>query len=57
VWLEHGPGILGNFGSNAFWLNCGESREVEFRVKNDTTGGRWIDEFTVQSLWNQTLKE
>jgi beta-mannosidase len=57
VWLEHGPGILGNFGSNAFWLNCGESREVEFRVKNDTTGGRWIDEVTVQSLWNQTLKE
>jgi beta-mannosidase len=57
VWLEHGPGVLGNFGSNAFWLGRNESREVSFKVKNDTTGGKWVDEVTVQSLWNQTLQD
>lgn len=57
VWLEHGPGVLGNFDSNAFWLGRDESREVAFRVKDDTTGGRWVEDVTVQSLWNQTLTE
>jgi beta-mannosidase len=57
VWLEHGPGVLGNFGSNAFWLGRNESREVSFKVKNDTTGGKWVEEVTVQSLWNQTLHD
>jgi len=57
VWLEHGPGVLGNFGENAFWLGKGEEREVGFRVKNDTTGGRWVEDVTIQSLWNQTLRE
>ena len=57
VWLEHGPGVLGNFDSNAFWLGRGESREVGFKVKDDTTGGRWVEDVTVQSLWNQTLRE
>jgi beta-mannosidase len=57
VWLEHGPGVLGNFGSNAFWLGRNESREVSFKVKKDTTGGKWVNEITVQSLWNQTLQD
>jgi len=57
VWLEHGPGVLGNFDSNAFWLGRGESREVAFRVKEDVTGGAWVEDVTVQSLWNQTLRE
>jgi beta-mannosidase len=57
VWLEHGPGVLGNFDSNAFWLGRNESREVSFKVKNDTTGGKWVEEVTVQSLWNQTLHD
>ena len=57
VWLEHGAGVLGNFDSNAFWLGKNESREVSFKVKNDTTGGTWVDEVTVQSLWNQTLRD
>jgi beta-mannosidase len=57
VWLEHGPGVLGNFGENAFWLGRGEEREVGFKVKSDETGGRWVEDVTVQSLWNMTLRE
>jgi beta-mannosidase len=57
VWLEHGPGVLGNFAENAFWLGRGEEREVGFKVKSDETGGRWVDDVMVQSLWNMTLRE
>jgi beta-mannosidase len=57
VWLEHGPGVLGNFAENAFWLGRGEGREVGFKVKSDETGGRWVDDVMVQSLWNMTLRE
>lgn len=57
VWLEHGAGVLGNFGENAFWLGRGEEKEVGFKVKSDSTGGRWVEDVTVQSLWNMTLKE
>ena len=57
VWLEHGPGVLGNFDENAFWLGKGEEREVGFKVKSDETDGKWIGDVTVQSLWNMTLRE
>ena len=52
TWLDFPSGVLGNFESNAFWLVPGESKEVGFTLKNDTTGGAWVDEVTVQSLWN-----
>jgi beta-mannosidase len=55
--LEHGPGVLGNFGENAFWLGKGEEREIGFKVKSDETDGKWVREVTVQSLWNMTLRE
>jgi beta-mannosidase len=57
VWMEHGPGVLGNFAENAFWLGKDEKREVGFKVKEDMTGGKWVEDVTVQSLWNQTLRE
>jgi beta-mannosidase len=57
VWLEHGPGVLGNFGENAFWLGKGEEREIGFKVKSDETDGKWVGAVTVQSLWNMTLRE
>lgn len=55
VWLEHGEGVLGNFGDNGFWLKGGEEREVGFGVKWDGTGGGWVGEVRVGSLWDQTL--
>lgn len=54
TWLDSPAGVLGNFDSNGFWLVPGEAREVGFTVKNDTTGGTWVNAVTVQSLWNFT---
>lgn len=55
TWLDAPAGVLGNFDSNAFWLVPGEARDVAFTLKNDMTGGTWVDGVTVQSLWNFTL--
>lgn len=46
-----------NFESNGFWLLPGEERQIGFKVKRDETDGRWVDGVTVQSIWNNTLKE
>ena len=48
---------VGNFNSNAFWLLPGHERQVSFTVKKDETNGRWVEGVTVQSIWNNTLKE
>lgn len=55
VWLDYPGGVVVAFDSNAFWLAKGEKREIGYVVKSDTTGGKWVDGVTVQSLWNQTL--
>lgn len=54
VWIDSGEAVV-NFDSNGFWLLPGQSREVGFKVKNDGTGGKWIGDVTVESLWNNTL--
>lgn len=40
-----------------FWLAKGEEKKVGYRVKSDGTGGKWREEVTVRSLWNNTLAE
>lgn len=57
VWLDYGSGAVVTFDSNAFWLAKGESRQVGYTVKSDSTNGGWVDSVTVQSLWNNTLAE
>jgi beta-mannosidase len=52
VWLDYPSGAVLNFDSNAFWLLPGESREVGYTVKSDTTGGKWVKGVTVRSLWD-----
>lgn len=54
VWLDYPDGAVVSFDSNGFWLAPGESRQVTYKVKNDTTNGAWIDGVTVQSMWDQT---
>ena len=54
VWLDYPDGAVLNFDSNAFWLAPNESRQISYKVKNDTTNGAWIDRVTVQSIWDQT---
>lgn len=55
VWLDYPDGAVLNFDSNGFWLASGESRQVGYTVKIDTTDGAWVDGVTVQSIYNQTL--
>lgn len=55
VWLDLPAGTLGNFDENAFWLVPGEKKEVKVTIKDDQTGGKWVDGVTVGSLWNNTL--
>ena len=56
VWLDIPAGTLGNFEENGFWLVPSDGpREVGFRLKNDTSDGKWVEGVTVGSLWNNTL--
>jgi beta-mannosidase len=56
VWLDIPAGTLGDFEENGFWLVPSDGpREVGFRLKNDTSGGKWVEGVTVSSLWNNTL--
>lgn len=56
VWLDIPAGTLGNFDENGFWLIPSDGpREIGFTLKNDTSGGKWVERVTVGSLWNNTL--
>jgi beta-mannosidase len=55
VWLDHPLGVQGAFSDNGFWLTRGETKTVQFAVKNDWTEGAWVDGVTVRSIWNNTL--
>ena len=55
VWLDHPLGVQGYFADNGFWLAAGETRNVCFTVKQDWTGGRWMDDVVFRSIWNNTL--
>ncbi|KAH6603175.1 beta-mannosidase a [Trichoderma cornu-damae] len=47
-------GVLGFFDDNAFVLSPGEKKEVVFTLQQDTTGGRWTEQVTAESLWDLT---
>jgi beta-mannosidase len=56
VWLDIPAGTLANFAENGFWLLPSDGpREIGVTVKDDTSGGKWLDGVTVRSLWNNTL--
>lgn len=55
VWLDYPAGTVLNFDANGFWLIKGESRNVAYKVKNDTTGGNWKKGVTVRSLWDNNV--
>ena len=54
TWLDFPSGLMGNFEDNGFWLVPGQAKMVGFNVKNDTTGGKWVEDVTVSSLWDFT---
>jgi beta-mannosidase len=55
VWLDYPLGVQGYFSDNGFWLSKGESKTIQFTVKNDWTHGKWIEGVKVRSIWNNTL--
>ncbi|KAL2048389.1 hypothetical protein N7G274_000300 [Stereocaulon virgatum] len=55
TWLDYPAGMLLNFDSNGFLLLPGQPREVSYTLKSGTTNGSWVDQVTVESLWNNTL--
>lgn len=55
VWLDIPAGTLANFDENAFWLVPSDGkREIGVTMKNNTSGGKWVDGVTVRSLWDNT---
>ncbi|KAL4896133.1 beta-mannosidase A [Aspergillus ambiguus] len=56
TWLDYPAGVLGYFEDNGFVLIPGKKREIRFIVQEDRTGGKWAQEVTVQSLWDQTTR-
>ncbi|KAF1956194.1 putative beta-mannosidase [Byssothecium circinans] len=56
VWLDYPSGAVLNFDANSFWLLPGEAKEVGYKVKSDTTGGKWRDGVTVRSLWDNNVR-
>ena len=58
VWLDFPSTVRGFFDDNGFWLGQGESRTVTFTVWDDfTRHASWIQEVTVRSIWDNTLKK
>jgi beta-mannosidase len=57
TWLDYPAGTVGYFDENSFALVPGQPREIGFTVQEDTSGGAWTQEVTVQSMWDQTQPE
>lgn len=57
TWIDYPAGAVVYFEKNAFALGKGESVKVGFTVLEDWTGGAWIEEVTVESIWNSTIPE
>lgn len=54
TWLTLPSGAAGHFDDNAFLLLPGGSKEVGFSLASDTTGGKWVQKVTLESIWDQT---
>lgn len=55
TWIDYPAGALLNFDRNGFLLLPGHPKKVGYTLKSDTTNGSWVEQVTVESLWNNTL--
>ncbi|KAF9889309.1 hypothetical protein FE257_007418 [Aspergillus nanangensis] len=56
VWLTVPKGVMGFFDDNAVFLAKGEARVFKFTMQQEDHGdGKWIQEVTVSSLWDNLL--
>ncbi|KAK1149194.1 hypothetical protein N8T08_006414 [Aspergillus melleus] len=56
TWLDYPAGLVGYFTENAFVLAPGQKKEIEFVVQMEGECDDWMDKVTVQSLWDQALR-
>jgi beta-mannosidase len=54
IWLDHPAGVVVNFEENGFWLLPGQKKDIGFKVKQNSTNGKWVGGVTVRSLWDNT---
>ncbi|KAJ5983860.1 hypothetical protein N7481_005959 [Penicillium waksmanii] len=57
TWLDYPSGVVGYFDENNFTLLPGEKKKLMFHVQKDETGGKWVKDVTVRSLWDQTTTQ
>ena len=57
TWLDYPAGAVGYFDENSFTLLPGEKKKVRFTVQADETDGKWVENVTAWSLWNQTTRD
>lgn len=55
TWLDYPAGPLLFFDDNGFLLLPGTKKEVGYRLERDETGGKWVGNVTVTSLWDNKL--
>ena len=56
TWLDYPKGAVLNFNANAFLMLKGERREVGYVIKEDGTGGMWVEGVQVGNLWDNLMK-
>ncbi|KAJ5776260.1 uncharacterized protein N7511_001271 [Penicillium nucicola] len=54
TWIDYPAGVVGYFEDNSFTLIPGEKKTVKFVAQKDETGGKWVNDVTVRSMWDQT---
>lgn len=54
TWLTHPEDVVGFFSDNGFVLVPGKKKHVGFKLQEDSSGGKWKDKVTVESLWDLT---
>lgn len=57
TWLDYPAGLVGYFSENAFVLAPGQQKEIEFVVQVQGDRADWMEDVTVQSLWDQAHQD
>ncbi|KAH1395714.1 hypothetical protein KXW65_009110 [Aspergillus fumigatus] len=57
TWLDYPAGAVGYFEANAFVLLPGVPKEVSFVAQEGNVTDDWLQRVTVQSLWDQKVRD
>lgn len=56
TWLDYPSGMVGYFDENSFVLVPGKPKELRFTLLEGESEGDWVQNVTVQSIWDQSVK-